>query len=73
MRVGIYRIVLRVIVGWVEGVMLLVFFIVTVRVVDVLYRVLQFQISAIFKISPVKNSQLVGLVIDHWVYNVQDP
>ena len=43
MRVGIYRVVLRIIVCWVERIMLLVFFVVTVRVVDVLYRVLQSQ------------------------------
>ena len=46
MFLRIYGVVLRVVVGGVEGVMLLVFFVVAVRVVDVLDGVLLIKVSA---------------------------
>lgn len=73
MRLGIYGVVLRIIVGWIKGVMLLVFFVVAVRVIDVLHRVL-FAKSAQFQNTAISNNApWVELAIYHWVYIVQGP
>lgn len=67
MRLGIDRVIICVVVGRIEGVMLLVLLIVAVRVVDVLYRVLDTQISANSTACCYARSPLVELVNDHWV------
>lgn len=74
MLLGIYGIVLLVVVGGVEGVMLLEFLVVTIRVVYILDGVLPFQISVSSRARfHHQNLQLVVPATDHLECFVQDP